>query len=157
MHTIDIPRHPAGTTASRGGKFAPRKRITDGLELRQPVSLDIFREQKELSTALNGLITVFDTPLSEGTKARLSKLTKIVTERSWADARGILLTPDTTLWQAIIRHTNYSVTALPVNAGDYNGFNPFQQADRAQTSRLELPNPDEVRYAIIATHALASA
>ena len=157
MRLIDIPRHPAGAAASQGGKFAPRQRSYDELELRVPVSLDIFREQKELGTALNSFTTVYGTPLSSEKKAALTELTRHVTEQSWEEAHGTLLTPSITLWQAVIRHTNYSVTALPANPGDYNGFNPFQQTDREQTRWPHLPSPDEVRYAILATRASAGA
>lgn len=148
---MDIPRQHRGAPASRGGQFAHRARTDADTELGTVTSLDDFRNHRTLNAALNSFITSYGAPLSDSARARLIALTEQVTVERWEDGYSIMLTPDTTLWQALLRHTNYSVTSAG-SPSDYNGHTPFTPGGVSHRWP-ELPTADEIRYAILATQA----
>lgn len=48
-------------------------------------------------------------------RARLYAVVKNPSQETWNDANGIILSDFTTLWQALLRHTDFDVTSGPAH------------------------------------------
>jgi hypothetical protein len=75
------------------------------------------QDSLELMAMLDNGRTLLGHELTADARARLFALVDNVTQETWANARGIILRePMTTLWQALLRHTDYDVYTGPRHA-----------------------------------------
>tara|TARA_R110002051_G_scaffold60546_9_gene110895 strand:- start:7468 stop:7872 length:405 start_codon:yes stop_codon:yes gene_type:complete len=106
----DIPRISAGHPA--GGQFRSLNRPEAALSLTPALSE---HEQKRLDRSLFRARNALGNPLSTEARARLVAVATEPNENTWEHAYALVLAPRAahTLWQAVLRHTEYPVMARP--------------------------------------------
>lgn len=145
---MSAPRVPAGTTS--GGRWAAHARTEADSCLPALVYLSARRDKQRLDEALDRCSNLFG-PISKTSRQLILDFVDQPSEETWADAHGVLITPETTLWQAVLEHTDYGVDAGPRSEVTDPGFPPFRPAVvEAVEPWRGVPRPSQVRTAIAA-------
>lgn len=110
--------------------------------------LAAYRELRLIDSALDACTNVFGEPVPAFARRLVRDLIQHPCEELWDAAHGVSLSREVTLWQALLAHTEYDVTAGPRQVVTEGGEGPTI----CRTPWAAVPTASQVRRAIL-THA----
>ena len=113
------------------------------------VVLGDYRRRAEVETLIARCRTSFGAPLSAIAKSLVRAACIHPDDAAWDEAHGVIVTPNVTLWEAVLAHTDYDVWMSPRFVAQ------LLPSGTIRTTRAEwsaIPTGDQVVAALRAIH-----
>ena len=114
-----------------------------------PVVLSDYRHRAEVEAVISQCRTSFGAPLSGIAQGLLRTACTHPDDAAWDEAHGIIVSPNITLWEAVLAHTDYDVWMSPryVASSLPNGA-----ILTTRTEWMAVPTGEQVIAALRAVH-----